>query len=130
MNKYLIFSVELIVLCYLAVQTMQFDKVYSHHFDYAHHESYPVQQSKNRLVYEELKNELPENTILFFKQQDFRHLEIMFYTDILSYDIVPNEEQYLAAKSTGRPIAVISNDKLPDYLMGDPDIIWVDKTIY
>lgn len=51
------------------------------------------------------------------------HIAVMFYTDHIAYDMVPNQEMIERVRSKGYSIAIGYDENLPDYINADPSII-------
>ncbi len=51
------------------------------------------------------------------------HIAIMFYTDYIAYEFVPNEMQINSIKSQSYKIAIFNNDSLPLHIINDSDIL-------
>ncbi len=51
------------------------------------------------------------------------HIPIMFYTDYIAYDFVPDQRQIEKIKSQSYKIAILDNDSLPDYIRKDNEIV-------
>jgi len=51
------------------------------------------------------------------------HIPVMFYTNYISYDFIPNEIQLNRIKKQLYKIAILDPGNLPDFLQGDKDVI-------
>jgi hypothetical protein len=72
-----------------------------------------------------LKNQLgAENYVVFNTNVRVNgHIPIMFYTDYIAYDIIPTEKQIEQIESKKYKIAILDNDKLPDYIKNKNEIV-------
>ena len=52
----------------------------------------------------------------------FGHIAVMFYTDFIAYDFIPNNEQIEKIKKQSYKIAILDNDSLPNYISQDTEI--------
>jgi hypothetical protein len=50
------------------------------------------------------------------------HIPVMFYTDYISYDFIPNEIQLNRIKKQLYKIAILDSGNLPDFIQNDKDI--------
>ncbi|MCB0396898.1 MAG: glycosyltransferase family 39 protein [Flavobacteriales bacterium] len=62
--------------------------------------------TQNRKVYQELQNELPENSVLF-NIMNTRYAELMFFTDITGYNFMPEIDQIDALVNQGKNVYLL-----------------------
>lgn len=89
---------------------------------------YPRMLMLNKAVFTSLT--LPKNTVLF-NVKGRHYIEAMFYTGLPAYNFIPTFEQCQKLKEKGRRIAIFKNEtiELPAYLVNDPTVIILNKTI-
>lgn len=51
------------------------------------------------------------------------NIALMFYTDYVAYDVVPNQEQLKQVRAKGYRVAIYDNGTLPDYIKQDDGIL-------
>jgi len=51
------------------------------------------------------------------------HISVMFYTDYIAYDFIPDKRQIKKIKMQSFKIAILDTDSLPDFIRNDNDII-------
>ncbi|MBA3705572.1 MAG: glycosyltransferase family 39 protein [Bacteroidetes bacterium] len=81
-----------------------------------------------------LKDKLPSEDYVIFNCKPFRNISIMFYTNFIAYDFPLSYNNYLILKARKTKLAVIDNERLPDYLLNDsaivkvraPDLTWLN----
>ncbi len=65
-----------------------------------------------------------DNYVVFNADKRFNgHISVMFYTDNLAYNFVPDKRQIEKIKTQSYKIAIIDNDSLPDFIRNDNDIM-------
>lgn len=57
------------------------------------------------------------------------HIPIMFYTDYLAYNFIPNQAQIEKIRENDKKIAIVNVGKLPDYITNDKEIKILDNRI-
>ncbi len=88
---------------------------------------YTRELTHNRQVLRSLR--LPSNAVLF-NVPGRHYIEAMFYTDLPSYNGIPNEQQFQSLKEKGRRIAVFNNGTdMPDFLMQDTTVILIGEKL-
>ena len=51
------------------------------------------------------------------------NIALMFYTDYVAYDVIPNQEQLKQVRAKGYRVAIYDNGTLPDYIKQDDGIL-------
>lgn len=51
------------------------------------------------------------------------HIPVMFYTNFIAYDFIPDKKQVETIKNQSFKIAILHSDSLPDFILEDKDII-------
>ena len=51
------------------------------------------------------------------------HIPVMFYTNYIAYDIIPNQKQLTSIKNKLYKLAIIDDNKLPYYIILNPSIL-------
>lgn len=101
------------------------------HTSWYGYNEYHEELSKNRLIFLELKEELPVNSVLF-NVSGRHYVEAMFYTDFPAYEMMPGTieiQQVLDADM----VPVVLNDErveLPIELTTDNRVLVVDQRIH
>jgi len=90
--------------------------------------SYSQMLVHNKAVFQSLN--LPDNAVLF-NVKGRHYIEAMFYTGVPAYNFIPTFKQYQDLIAKGQRIAIIrpENSELPTYLLNDPAIIIINRTI-
>jgi 4-amino-4-deoxy-L-arabinose transferase-like glycosyltransferase len=73
-----------------------------------------------------LKNRLGNEKYVVFNAANVRiygHIPIMFYTNYIAYEFIPNEKQIEQIESKKYKIAIYDNDQLPEYITSKNDIV-------
>jgi hypothetical protein len=65
-----------------------------------------------------LKTELGNNNYVVFNAgvRVGGNISVMFYTNYVAYDVVPNQEQLKQVRAKGYRVAIYDNGTLPDYI--------------
>lgn len=101
-------------------------KIQNYHTDWKPHDNCNrIAELKEMEFIKKLKNQLgAENYVVFNSNVRVKgHIPIMFYTDYIAYDIIPTEKQIEKIESKKYKIAILDNDKLPDYIKNKNDIV-------
>jgi len=73
----------------------------------------------------EIKNILGEGKYVIFRKspKDFSHIPMMFYTDYIAYDFMPDENNIERIKKKNEyKIVIIDNGELPEFISNDKDV--------
>jgi 4-amino-4-deoxy-L-arabinose transferase len=69
--------------------------------------------------------------VIFYKSNRVNaHIQIMFYTDYISYDFIPTIKQIELVKKQHYKIAVLNSITLPEYIKNDTNIVKLYNNIY
>jgi len=79
---------------------------------------------KNSVILKSLKTKLPPNTVVF-NVRGVMYLDIMFYSGLTSYWLIPSEEQYNDMIKKKRKVAIFKykGTVLPEYIKNKSDVI-------
>ena len=89
----------------------------------------------NKATFLRIKEQLPPNAIVFNLRgsgiygHNGQYIEASFYIDRDVYPLPPKEETIQTLKSKGFIPVYISKHPLPDYILNDPDAIFIDEEI-
>ncbi|MDX9892632.1 MAG: glycosyltransferase family 39 protein [Bacteroidales bacterium] len=89
----------------------------------------------NKATFLRIKEQLPPNAIVFNLRgsgiygHNGQYIEASFYIDRDVYPLPPKKETIQTLKSKGFIPVYISKHPLPDYILNDPDAIFIDEEI-
>ncbi len=89
----------------------------------------------NKATFLRIKEKLPQNAIVFNLRgsgiygHNGQYIEASFYLDCDAYPLPPKEETIKILKSKGFVPVYISKHPLPDYILNDPDAIFIKEEI-
>lgn len=89
----------------------------------------------NKATFLRIKEQLPPNAIVFNLRgsgiygHNGQYIEASFYIDRDVYPLPPKDETIQTLKSKGFIPVYISKHPLPDYILNDPDAIFIDEEI-
>jgi len=89
-----------------------------------------LKKSREAIGFKELKSVLPDDNLIIFNMRDTEFVKIMFYTDYRSRKQIPTKKTIIKLKQQNIKIAVFDNNKLPDYILNDEDIIKIKSTLW
>lgn len=75
------------------------------------------------LFIKSLRDKVLSKNYVLFNCKQHRNGLVMFYTDFTAYDIPLNYNNYRSLKARGVNLAIIDDNKLPDYILNDKSII-------
>jgi hypothetical protein len=90
---------------------------------------------ENKATFLRIKEKLPKNAIVFNLRgsgiygHNGQYIEASFYLDCDTYPLPPKEETIKILKSKGFVPVYISKHPLPDYILKDPDAIFINEEI-
>lgn len=90
----------------------------------------------NKEVFLRVKNKLPENAIVFNLRgsgiygHNGQYIEASFYLDRDVYPLPPSKNTIKKLKSLGFIPVYFSFHPLPDYILTDPDAIFIHEEIF
>jgi 4-amino-4-deoxy-L-arabinose transferase-like glycosyltransferase len=80
---------------------------------------------KQMIVIQKILDNLQSDKYVVFNA-DIRfsgHIPVMFYTNCVAYDFVPNQSQIEKIKMQSYKLAIIDDSSLPDYIQNDNEIV-------
>jgi 4-amino-4-deoxy-L-arabinose transferase len=117
---------RIIVLIVICIFLFNFKKITNYHTNWKPNDNCNrIADLKEMAFINKLKTQLGnDNYVVFNANVRLNgHIPVMFYTDYISYDFIPNEIQLNRIKKQLYKIAILDNGNLPDFLQGDKDVI-------
>lgn len=116
-------STALIVICFFL---LDISKVENYHTDWKPNDN----RNRNKdleqmaLIQSIQENELDENFIIFNSAMRLNgHIPVMFYTQCIAYDFIPNSKQIETVKKKAYKIAIVDTGDLPQFIHQDNSIL-------
>jgi 4-amino-4-deoxy-L-arabinose transferase-like glycosyltransferase len=72
--------------------------------------------------FRKVKGTIPSDYIIFGVPQGWE-IEMMYYTGNTCYPNIPDAEKYAQLKVKNVKMAIVDNDKTPDYMRSDPEVL-------
>jgi hypothetical protein len=117
---------RIIVLIVICIFLLNFKKITNYHTNWKPNDNCNrIADLKEMAFINKLKTQLGnDNYVVFNANVRLNgHIPVMFYTDYISYDFIPNEIQLNRIKKQLYKIAILDTGNLPDFLQGDKDVI-------
>ncbi len=113
----------LLIVCFFLLNPSKVQK--AHTFAVPHDNRNRVAELVQMDFIRNIENELgSEGFVIFNAARRLNgHIAVMFYTDHIAYDMVPNQEMIEQVRSQGYSIAIGFDENLPDFINADPSII-------
>lgn len=115
-----------IILISVCAFLLNLTKIQSYHTDWKPNDNCNRQAELKEMEFiEKLKNRLgKENYVVFNANARLNgHIPIMFYTDYIAYDIIPNEKQIEQVELKKYKMAILDNGRLPEYIKKREEIL-------
>ena len=112
----------LIVICTFL---FNFRKITNYHTDWKPNDNCNRKADLKEMAFiDKLKTQLGKDKYVVFNANVRLngHIPIMFYTDYIAYDFIPNEIQIRSIKKQVYKIAILDTGNLPDFIKYDKDI--------
>lgn len=112
-------NIALIVIAYFI---LNLTKIANYHTDWKPHDNRNriAEQEQMKLIKklsEDLRN---DNYVVFNASRRVNgHIAVMFYTDYIAYDFIPEQSQIESIKNKSYKIAILDNDSLPNHIRYD-----------
>lgn len=125
--------VQAVFLIFFAFYMLNFTRIRNQHTDDT---IWRKDMIANKATFLRIKKQLPTNAIVFNLRgsgiygHNGQYIEASFYIDRDVYPLPPKEETIKLLKSKGFIPVYISYHPLPDYILNDPDAIFIKEEIF
>ena len=125
--------VQAAFLLFFAFYMLNFTRIRNQHTDDS---KWRKDMIANKATFLRIKKQLPPNAIVFNLRgseiygHNGQYIEASFYIDCDVYPLPPKEETIKQLKSKGFIPVYISHHPLPDYILNDPDAIFINEEIF
>jgi 4-amino-4-deoxy-L-arabinose transferase len=111
----------------IVISTFLFDirKITNYHTDWKPHDNCNRKADLNEMSFiNKLKTQLGNDKYVVFNAnvRVNGHIPVMFYTDFIAYDFIPNDMQIKSIKKQEYKIAILDTGILPDFIQYDKEI--------
>lgn len=116
------------IILFLVNNTFNFEKIQEDHTMASKNEdSEFFKKLNNNTLFHSFRTQIPnQSEYILFNTTNFEHIQAMFFCDFeAAYDGIPSMEAIKKVKENGYKLALIKNDKLPDYVVNDPEILLI-----
>jgi len=116
---------RLMVLIVICTFLFNFRKITNYHTDWKPNDNCNRKADLKEMAFiDKLKTQLGKDKYVVFNANVRLngHIPVMFYTDYIAYDFIPNEIQIRSIKKQVYKIAILDTGNLPDFIKYDKDI--------
>ena len=116
-------SITIIAICFFL---LNISKIQNYHTEWKPKDNMNRNAELEQMeVIKKLSSSLPNDKFVVFNaDKRFNgHIPILFYTDNVAYNFIPDQKQIEKIKSQSYKIAILDTDSLPDYILRDNDIV-------
>jgi 4-amino-4-deoxy-L-arabinose transferase-like glycosyltransferase len=116
-------SIALLVICFFLLNLTKIQLLHTDSKPFEnHHRSYDVKQME--FIHQLKETTGVEQYVVFNADIRYRgEIATMFYSNHIAYDSIPSQQQIDTVKMQSFKIAIYDNQKLPDYILNDEDIL-------
>jgi len=115
-----------VALFLVAIFSINIYKIADLHTGYNKNNNYRINKVTYNDNFRRVALTLPKEYVVFGAPPGGWQVEMMYYTGNTCYDRIPDLEKYQQLKAQGMKMAIVKNDKTPEYFLNDKDVIKID----
>jgi 4-amino-4-deoxy-L-arabinose transferase-like glycosyltransferase len=118
-------TITLSVVFFIAFTALNLNKIQNYHTDWKPHDNHNRSGEQTEMDFiSSLESQLDdENYVVFNSCITYGgNIPVMFYTDYIAYDFIPNQSQIESVRKKNKKIAVLNIGDIPKYIIKDKDI--------